>query len=441
MSLIMVVTRSKESLCVQVLRVLRRQGLVAVLVAVSGSLAGCASFEREKWSFGAVWDPGVEVRFPGSISADNNGGPGGGDSSSKVVTAPDGLVPSIPQIGRGVAAVTLAAVDATGVTIIPRRLRGIPDYGDTKYTLIPGTYAFEYQKSGFNTAYGVVRAYPIFIHRGRDFIRHASIALTPGPSVRRSVLSEADLNRARQGDVVTKIVFMAHLPAVRDRLDDIETSLRDIDRVRVSLEEQHNYWIRRLRDRRLNTQYSSDFGWGVDTPGWDLALLQTLVGPERYHWHRFTEAEDKVRTYETKLADLDLPTRRLTEEKDALKRILNSVDVLHRTTDMLILTSDMIRPYHDPVDEVHRLRGTDVWADAYRGKIMHDANDWIGPWGKVHFPYWYSSLSMAGLAPGLRPVVAPRRALTKNIGEVLLVLQVGARRPIELGGHSWVGNP
>ena len=77
----MVVTRSKNSLCVQALRVLRRQGLVAVLVAVLGSLAGCASVERGKWSFGDVWDPGVEVRFPGSIPADDSSGLAGGDSS------------------------------------------------------------------------------------------------------------------------------------------------------------------------------------------------------------------------------------------------------------------------------------------------------------------------------------------------------------------------
>jgi|GEM_PF-2323595 len=420
-------------------KALNRGASLFAVVLVCGALTGCASIHREKTSFWDTWDPGVEVRFPGCEPTVFEAAEC--DVSSRVVTAPDGLAPSIPQFGRTVASVTLSAVDSSGIAIVPRKLRGIPDYGDTKYTLIPGTYAFEYDKAGFHDVYGAVNLYPVCMNRARDYIKHTSIALTPGPTDARSVMTEADLDRARSGDVVTKVVFMAHLPAVNDRLNDVGEGLRELDRVRTSLNEQLDYWQRRLRDRRLNTQYSSDFGWGVDTPSWDLALLQTIVGPERYHWHRFSEAEDKVRTYEDKLAELDAPTRRLTQERDALKKILGSVDVLHRTTDMMILTDSMVRNYHDPVDEVHRLRGTDVWADAYRGKIMHDVDDWVGPWGKVHFPYWYSSLSMAVLGPGLRPVVAPRPALTKNIGEVLMVVQAGARRPIELGGHSWVSNP
>ena len=252
------------------------------------------------------------------------------------------------------------------------------------------------------------------------------------------MLSEADLERARSGDVVTKVIFIADTAAVRERLEDIDKGLRELGRVRTSLEEQNMYWNRKLTDRRLNTRYSSDFGWGVDVPSADLALLQAIVGPERYHWHRFSEAEDKVRTYEEQLAQLDLPERRLREERDALEHMLRSVDIMHRSHDMLVLAPSMIRPYEDPVDEVHTLRGVEVWADLYRGKLLVDPNDWIGPLGKVHFPYLYSSLSMGLLPPSLRPVAAPSGALSKNVGEVMMVIQVGSRRPFELGGHSWV---
>jgi hypothetical protein len=231
--------------------------------------------------------------------------------------------------------------------------------------------------------------------------------------------------------------------AVRDRLDDIEKGLRDIRRLRITLEEQELYWNRKLTDRRLNTRYSSDFGWGVDVPSADLALLQAILGPERYHWHRFSEAEDKVRTYEEKIAQLDLPERRLREERDALEHMLRSVEVMHRSHNMLILAPSMIRPYEDPVNEVHGFRGTQVWADHYSGKLMTDLNDWIGPFGKVHFPYLYSSLSMGLLLPSVRPIVAPSAAMTKPVGEVLMVIQVGSRRPPELeAGGSWlVCNP
>jgi hypothetical protein len=167
-------------------------------------------------------------------------------------------------------------------------------------------------------------------------------------------------------------------------------------------------------------------------------LLQAIVGPERYHWHRFSEAEDKVRTYEEQLAQLDLPERRLREEREALKHMLGSIDVLYRTHDMILLTPTMIRPHRDPVDEVHGLRGIEVWADLYRGKLLVDPDDWIGPFGKVHFPYLYSSVSMALLPPSLRPIIAPSHKLSKPVGEVLMVIQAGSRRPPELEGHSWV---
>lgn len=421
-----------------------------VLSAVT-ALNGCASIHREMPSFADAWDPGLEVRFPAAMPVnddDDEDDMEGGEmareamdgTAIKIATAPDRPMPPVHRLVRDLAAVGLYAFDKLGLKVIPRVLEGIPEYGETKYTLIPGNYAFHFDAQEFKPVYGAVNYYPVWTPRARDFIRFTSLAITPSPEGRPSVLTQGDLDRARGGDVVTKVVFVADQRAIRDRLDDIDVGMRELDRVRASLVEQRDYWQRKVTERRLNTRYSSDFGWGVDVPGFDLALLQSLVGPERYHWYRFTQAEDQLRTYEEKMAQLELPERRLREERDALKKILHSVEVIHRSEDLLILASSMIRPYHDPVHEVHQLRGIDVWADSYRGQIPHDVDDWVGPFGKVHFPYWYSSLVNANLMPGLRPVKAPSMALTKPIGEVLMVVQAGNRRPIELGGHSWVNN-
>lgn len=430
-----------------------RQGVRAVTVPIVafGLMlihAGCATLHREQSAFPYVWDPGVEVHFPGAVPAEQCDSTGNGGAGAKVqvarsdvVAAPDVPMPPLHRLARGLAAVAVFAYDQLGMQWSSRPLKGIAEYEDTKYTLIPGSYAFKYDTTGFRPVYGAAHVYPVITDRAKDFIRHGSIALTPGPMGRPSVLTDADLERARSGDVVTKLVFMADMRAIRDRLDDIDKATQDIGRVRTSLDEQLAYWNRKLSDRRINTRYSSDFGWGVDVPGWDLALLQSLVGPERYHWHRFSRAEDQVRTYESKIAEFDVSLRGLNEERDALKQVLQAIHVVHRSNDLVVLTPSMIRPYHDPVDEVHTLRGLDAWTDFYRGKIMLDADDWVGPWGKVHFPYWYSSLLNAALLPGLRPVAAPRAALSKPIGEVLMVVQVGTRRPPELGGDSWVANP
>ena len=394
----------------------------SLTVVIVGTITGCASLHRQHSSFSDMWDPGLEVRFPGAIPEtgdETENGSEGGEATNRVVAAPDRPLPPIHRFVRDTAAVVLWTVDQLGLTVVPRRLKGVDDRGDTTYVVAPGTYAFGYDKPGFSAVYGEASVYPVLMPRARDFIRHGSIALTPGPMGRNSVLSEADLNRARNGDVVTKVIFMAHLPTIHDRLNDIDKGLRELDRVRTSLDEQLAYWNRKLTERRLNTRYSSDFGWGVDVPAIDLALLQAIVGPERYHWRRFSEAEDKVRTYEDKLADLVPAVTRLRKERDGLKQMLNSSDVIHRTTDVTVLSASMIRDYHDPVNEVYQ---------------------WRGSWGKVHFPYWYSSLSMSRLWPGLRAVPAPSATFSGSVGEVLMVVQLGDRKPFELGGNSWVIN-
>ncbi|MFQ5590277.1 MAG: hypothetical protein ACE5HE_03845 [Phycisphaerae bacterium] len=436
----------------------RRGGALLLSLAVGGAVGavpGCASIHRETPAVFDTWDPGVEVRFPAAVPSDSAratgdapgadpSGPSSGPGDRPEVytrAAPDVPMPPVHRLVRGTAAVGLYLFDQLGLRVVPRPLKGVPDRGDTKYTLIPGTYAFQYEKSGFTCLYGDVSLYPVSAPRARDFIRHASIAITPSPAGQRSVLTDAELQRARNGDVVTKVVFMADLRAIRDRLDDIDRALREIRRVRASLEEQLAYWDRKFSDRRLNSRYSSEFGWGVDIPAMDLALLQTIVGPERYHWHRMNEAEDQVHTNQELISQLDLPQRNLEEERTALTQLLNSVDVLDRRTDMMILAPSFVRPYHDPVDEVHFIRGADVWADNYRGKIPTQLDDWIGPWGKLQFPYLYSGLPNALLSPALRSLLVPSTGATKNIGEVLMVVQVGTRRPWELGGHSWVGNP
>ena len=83
----------------------------------------------------------------------------------------------------------------------------------------------------------------------------------------------------------------------------------------------------------------------------------------------------------------------------------------------------------------------DVWTDAYCGKIMRDENDWIDPWGRVSFPVLVFVLVHGDSGARVAPCRCATSGTDQEHGRVLLVLQVGARRPIQLGGHSWVSNP
>jgi len=369
---------------------------------------GCsAAHHRNRSSHSAARKYGVELQFPRSVPDRRCEPPAAEPAGEEMAELRP--APQEPSSSEGLAKVALCDDDK----MLPwgsRAVEGTGGEDGTSYTIRPGEYTFQYDHPSFRPVYGALQLHSVDAPRAKDFIRHASIPLTPSPSG-RSVLSEADLDQARNGDVVTRVVFVADLQAVEDRLDNIDQGLREIASVRASLKEQEAYWQRKLTERRVNSRFS-DFGWGVDVPGSNLAMLQSIVGPERYHWHRFSEAEHQVRAYEEKIARLDIPERDLKEERDALRQMLQSAEVLHRSHDLLVLAPSMNRPYHDPAGEVYGKRGTDSWYGSSR---------------KSHHPYWSSSRVQGGMSPGMESVSAPSWAHSDAVGEVLMIVQAGAR--------------
>ena len=391
--------------------------LMAVLCAapVLAMSTGCVRSERNKSSFRAAWKPGVEVRFPMA-------GPGPAlmgssyEMRERVIEEPYGQANVVPESTY----ITTTTTDTgfggpTGVELHElghdATLVGTLDCNDLLFTLKPDQYAFSYRDRDLCPVYGVIEVYPVRLPRAKDFIRHSIFTMTPDPTGAPSVFSASELSQARNGHVITKVVFMADLAAVRKRLDTIDHDLFEFDRLRITLTEQNEYWNRKLTQRRMNTRYSSEFGWGVDIPAWDLSLLQCLVGAERYHWHRFSQAEDQVRTYERQLANIDLPQRDLAEEREALRQLMGSSGVICRTGEMLVLGCNMVRPFHDPVFEVTSLRGN-----------PRDA--------ELHMPYLYSSLPNKMLPPALRPILTPGKSPSRPVGEVLMVVTIGPRGPL-----------
>lgn len=366
---------------------------------------GCASHYYGKSSHGAARKYGVELLFPRSVPDHSY------EEEVIVTTGPNEMVEvrvPVRTAAYGDIA-TVAMFDDDDV--LPAHGHEIDGLDDgANYTIRPGDYTFKYDHPSFRPVFGSVMLRKAEGPRAKDFIRHTSIPVTPSPRG-RSVLSEADLDRARNGDVVTRVVFVAHLPAVRDRLDNIDSSLRDIVRLRSTLKEQLAYWQHKQTERRVNARYS-DFGWGVDIPGSDLAILQSLMGPERYHWHRFSQAEDQVKTYAERIAKLDIPERDLKTERDALLNMLQSVDVIYRSDSLLVVSPEITRPFHDPVDEVMSKRGKDSW---------------YGTSHKKHYPYYYSGMANNRLEPAYRSVGGPSKLISDAVGEVLMIVQAGTR--------------
>ncbi len=370
----------------------------------------------------SAWDPGIEVRWytppahhvAGSSTALET------DSDVRMTTA--NFTPG--SVVRLAAAGALSKWDHTHDRQIYGK-SGIREGHFTKYTLIPGEYEFDYQMAGQERPlYGEIKLYGPGSMRARNFIHHTFVVVNPHNGVDglgsgfASVLSEDDLRRAAAGDVVEKVVFVANLKAVDARIAMIDQEIRRLQDEETRLASQEEYWSTKRSERRRNALYGADYG--DDTPGLHLGLYQLAIGPEAYHWKRYAEADDRLRTYQEKNASLRLPMERLREERTALRALLGSVKVLHRSGDLILAMPEMIRRYHDPVDEITESRRT-----------LH------GPKPGIDAPYWFSEVaqtvhwphiaSWLGIYPRLIETNNRMETGNEQIGEVLMVVRIGPR--------------
>jgi len=384
---------------------------VALGLALAAALGGCSA-----------WDPGIEVRW---YTPQANHAPGDetdlyADSGVRKTTSNFTPVTALRLAG----AVAVSKWDHTHDRVL-HGVSGVRDGAYTKYTLIPGEYEFEYRMPGRDEPlYGDMWVAGPGSRRAANFIHHTFLVVNPRGgtdglgSGMPSVLTEDDLQRAAAGDTVTKVVFIADLKAVDGRIAMIDQEIRRLQDEETRLASQEEYWRVKLADRRRNALYYGDYG--DDTPGLHLSLYQLAVGPETYHWKRYSEAEDRLRTYQEKMASLRLPVERLREERSALRALLGSVKVLHRQGDLLLATPSMIRRYHDAVDEITEIRRT-----------LH------GPHYGLDAPYWFSEVAHTLHWPHIFSWINiyPRLIETKNrmethlepIGEVLMVVRIGPR--------------
>ncbi len=305
---------------------------------------------------------------------------------------------------------------------------GAYDGSYTVSTFHPGEYEFEYLVPHTQKlVYGEMKVYGPGSLRARNFIHRVSLLVDPTSGAagggQASILTDDDLHRVQMGDMVTKVVFVANLQAVDGRIAMIDREIRQLVDEEARLAGQEEYWATRLADRRRNAFYGGDYG--DDIPGIHLALAQSVMGPEAYHWKRFSEADDEMRTYQEKRAQLRLPVERLREERSALRGLLSSVRVLHRDGDLIIASPEMIRRYRDATHEVttarHTLHGPEMGLDApyWFSEIAHT----------LHWPHLFSWL---GIYPRLIDTNNRMETEKERIGELLLVMRIGPRQPYRL---------
>ncbi len=289
----------------------------------------------------------------------------------------------------------------------------------TVYSLPEGRYEFEYlvPSSEKEMLYGELDVFGPEGTRMREFLRRTYVTISPGrpggdPGF-MSIITEEDLDRVRRGDMVTKVVFIADLQAVDRRLDMIEQELRRIRDLQTRQTGQLEYWKVKLADRRRNAFYNSEYG--VDIPSSGLAAAQTLMGAETYHWYRYTQAEDKVRTYEEQIAELDEPARRLREERAALRGILSNTKIVCRQNEMMLATCNMQERFTDMTDQINQTRPT----------LQGPEYDFI-------HPYFASGMTMSlGYWRSLENNTEMDKR-DKRIGKIVMIMRLGGRAPTGL---------
>lgn len=271
----------------------------------------------------------------------------------------------------------------------------------THTTLPPGTYEFEYLVPHTEEElYGELEVHGLSDKLARQFVDRTMLLMDPTTSAagggQHSIITEDDLRRIQMGDMVKKVVYVADLSSIEGRLAKIDEQLRKMQAEERRLAAQEEFWSAKLTDRRRNAMYFNEYG--LDMPSVSLAVAQLAMGPEAYHWARFTEADNNVRHYQERRASLRLPMERLREERSSLRATLASMEVLHRRADLVIMMPDMIPRYHEPSNEVTESR-----------KIL------TGP------EYDAGSPHKSGM-----------QTRTRSIGDLLMVVRLGARQPYRL---------
>ena len=268
-----------------------------------------------------------------------------------------------------------------------------------------------------------------------DFIRHTFLLVNPTMGMSEtghpSILTDEDLRRVAAGDVVTKFAFIADLRAIEGSNDLIELVLRGILDLEDRSPTKEECWDVKTTNRRRNALYDGDYG--EDIPALHLAWWQLFLGPEAYHWRRYSEADDRMRTYQQRISDLRVPAQCLREERSALRAILASAQVLHRRGDLVLATPDMTRRYWDPNrEDIPDIRRTWLRSDPQMELVQPYFDSQT-----AQVIDWWHVLSFLGTYPRTVRTNTRIPVQWRQLGRVVAVMRIGPREPWRLQYRDW----
>lgn len=252
------------------------------------------------------------------------------------------------------------------------------------FDLDPGTYHFAYAgTAGAEDAkiYGELEVWAPRTKFARDFCRQAFVPIKL-PSSEHQVAEHLNPSRdlsyteglegrefahLKQGDLITKVYFVADLERVKKERDvSYYQAINDLNRTLVVLDDRETYLDARYEDARRRALFRDPEMNVEDKIAhrrfdlWGTEESFVTLSRKRQELHRERETIELVR-------------RELEDERQRRNALLRSIKIIHRAGTLVLATPDIVLPYRDLVDQASAL-GDVVAVVRYGGRHQYWAD-------------------------------------------------------------------
>lgn len=234
------------------------------------------------------------------------------------------------------------------------------------YDLAPGNYEFAYSGamgSPDAVIYGEMEVRSGNSPAAARYCRHAFVPITlpseqiqeeahlnPGRDLSYTVgLEHRQFEHLKQGDVISKVYFVADLERVKREYDEeFYTAINEIDRQLTILSDRETYMDGRYEEARLRalqrdaessvedrTAQERFDRWGIEEPFVKLSRKRQALAAER--------------------ESLLLKRDRLEAERARRATLLRSLTIVNRDGALVLATPDLQLPFHDTVSQAAEL--------------------------------------------------------------------------------------
>lgn len=234
------------------------------------------------------------------------------------------------------------------------------------FDLSPGTYPIAYAKpTGAQEAvvYGELEIRSSWWGHANRFLKHSFVPIKLPSLARQTVehlhpsrdlsftvgLEDREFDHIRQGDMMTKVYFVADLERVEHEYEiEYLQAINDLDRELTVLADRGTYLDTRYEAARQRALYRDP-----------EVNIEDKIAHERFDKLGIEESFVRLsKKRQALLRDREtilLERTELEEERARRNALLRSIQIVHRSGALVLATPDLVRPYHDIVSQTAEL--------------------------------------------------------------------------------------